>query len=410
MKNIYTAIDIGSDSVKIVVGEIFNNKLNILASTSTPSEGVKKGKIVNEEEVVNTIKRAVFDINEKLSVEIDKVMAVIPAYDVKIEEVIGYSTISNEMHKVTSNDILNAIQSSIYNRLQPGYELISVLPLHFYLDDKQVKFPRNYHGSRLKVEGILLTVPKKNVYSIVNAIEKAGLQVIDITLSSIAEYYEFLNNTQNELDIIKVALNIGHETTNIAIFNDNKLIATEVIPIGASYVEHDLAYVYALDDKKALELKKMFITANEANASPNEVMEVVNLNGEKIRITQLDATKVAEARIEEILMIAKSKIRELTNEKINYIIISGGITKLEDFDVIAKRVFGDIAHLGELSYMGARDIIFAPCTGMIQYFHNKLILRGKRYSFLGTEKEKILTTPEKKYSILGKVFSFFVEK
>ena len=106
--------------------------------------------------------------------------------------------------------------------------------------------------------------------------------------------------------------------------------------------------------------------------------------------------------IEEILMIAKSKF-ELTNKKINYIIISGGITKLEDFDVIAKRVFGDIAHLGELSW--ELEYYFAPCTGMIQYFHNKLILRGKDIHFWELKKKNFDNAREK-YSILGKVFSF----
>ncbi len=413
MKKIYTSIDIGSDTIKVLVGEILNLKLNVLAITSIKSKGIKKGLIIDANETIVSIRNAIEDVESKLGINIDKVIATIPAYFAKYTIVEGYSTITNEKHRVYGNDIVRALQACVYNKLSSDQELVTLLPIEFKIDNKKgIKDPKGLVGEKLFVRAMMVTTPKKNVHSIVSVIESLGIQVTDINLGSIADYYEFKTKDTDKQTV--AIINIGDQTTNVSVFEKGIITNSEIIQLGGRNIDNDLIYIYKLNKDEARKLKETFAVANNEYAHTNEVHEVLDINKKSIRINQYELSEIVMSRLIEIINLAKKQTSLLTKKEISYIIITGGMTEIPGITSLIEEYFGKKARVGNIETIGIRDNKYSIVSGMIYYFYDRLNLRGKEYSMFNKEKEEELISPSKSKSvnnnsILNKVFGYFFD-
>ena len=216
MKKIFTSVDIGSDTVKILVGEAVNDKINVLANTVIKSKGIRKGLVIDSNLVINTIKDGLKIINDELGFQIKKVIVNVPNYNSKFMYVTGNIDIEGA---VTTDNINRVIKTSVYNKIDDDYELVTVIPISFLVDDNEVSgSPINLEGSKLGVKGIMITVPKKNIYSVIGVIEGAGLEVVEISVSGLSDYYEVRNSRLDSK--FGAIINLGHETTNVSIISE----------------------------------------------------------------------------------------------------------------------------------------------------------------------------------------------
>ena len=411
MRKIYTSIDIGSYSIKIIVAEHLNDKINILASHSVASKGIKKGLIVEPSIVVDAIKGGISEINDTLGIEIKNVIVNVPSYGAKFKLVTGEIEITNENGFITSDDVGMVIKDSVYNKLDPDYELVTVLPIEYSIDGKAgIRKPVGKNGQKLEIKGIMVSTPKKNIYSVLSVLEGAGLNVVEITFSGIGDYHEVRNpNLDKKVGVI---INIGHETTNISIFNHGKIINTETIHAGGINVEKDLAYVFGVSIFDGRTLKEKFASSHKRFCQLNEVYEVQNTIGETIKLNQLEVSEVAMSRLVEILNLAKKQIRALTNQNIDYIVLTGGITEFKSFKNLAYEVFGKDVIIYNVTTLGVRDNKYCTALGMIKYFVDKMETRGKEYSMVSVEDETVLVTPNNKLKkdnkIINKIFGGFI--
>ena len=411
MRKIYTSIDIGSYSIKIIVAEHLNDKINILASHSVASKGIKKGLIVEPSIVVDAIKGGINEINDTLGIEIKNVIVNVPSYGAKFKLVTGEIEITNENGFITSDDVGMVIKDSVYNKLDPDYELVTVLPIEYSIDGKEgIRKPVGKNGQKLEIKGIMVSTPKKNIYSVLSVLEGAGLNVVEITFSGIGDYHEVRNpNLDKKVGVI---INIGHETTNISIFNHGKIINTETIHAGGINVEKDLAYVFGVSIFDGRTLKEKFASSHKRFCQLNEIYEVQNTIGETIKLNQLEVSEVAMSRLVEILNLAKKQIRALTNQNIDYIVLTGGITEFKSFKNLAYEVFGKDVIIYNVTTLGVRDNKYCTALGMIKYFVDKMETRGKEYSMVSVEDETVLVTPNNKLKkdnkIINKIFGGFI--
>ena len=250
MRKIYSAVDIGSSFIKIVVLEDFNNKLNVLSSICFPSDGVKNGLVIDDARLVNSIKSAFNEINKSLGVKVDKVIASVPTNNAKYTLNSGYTTITSTDKAITSEDILNALQASVYNKIDETMELVTVMPIKYIVDDKaEVKNPRGICAEKLSVYSMTVTAPKKNIYKIVGALSQAGLEVVDILFNSIGDYYAFKEKDFDE-NVVGV-INIGSDKTELTTFNNGIITNSTLIQDGSSLIEGDISYVYNISSEKA---------------------------------------------------------------------------------------------------------------------------------------------------------------
>ena len=175
MKKIYTAVDIGSDTIKFVVGEYFKGRVNILSSYEGKSKGIRKGLIVDPNLAITAIKDGIKEISSSLGININKAIVNVPDYNSKFIYVTGEVDITSEDGIISTDDINKVIKASVYSKLAQEYELITVIPLAFSVDDKVEVTPIGKSGKKLGIKGIMVSAPKKNIYSVLSFIEGSGI-------------------------------------------------------------------------------------------------------------------------------------------------------------------------------------------------------------------------------------------
>jgi cell division protein FtsA len=189
MRRIIASLDIGSHTIKLVVGEIVRGKLNILACVDTPSRGIKKGYIVNPESAIEALNDVFKKGEEQIGQKITKVIVSVPTNGIECFLSEGYTSITNEDHVIKSNDIIKCLQSSVYNKVLDNREIVALLPTKFLVDDSVVSdAPLKMNAQKLKVKAVVATVPKKNVTPIIKCLEKLGITVVDVTVGPLGDY------------------------------------------------------------------------------------------------------------------------------------------------------------------------------------------------------------------------------
>lgn len=408
MKKVFTSIDIGSDTVKILVGEMFNDKLNVLANTSINAKGVRKGLVIDSNLAINTIKDGMKIINEDLGFDIKKVIVNVPSYNAKFMYVTSEIDIEDV---VTTENINKVIKTSAYNKIDEDYELVTVIPIDFIVDSNEGNdSPIGIKCEKLGFKGIMITVPKKNIYSVISVIEGAELEVVDITISGLADYYEVKNNKlDNKVGAI---INLGHETTNVSIVSDGILVNTETIQLGGKNIEKDIAYVFGTNVIDARKIKEKFSSCHKRFTNLNETYDLKNDMGEIVKLNQLEVTEVVMSRLVEILEYAKKQIFLLTKKDIQYIIITGGLTEIKSFKNLVYEILGKDVIIYLMDEIGIRDNKYITAMGMIKYFIDKMQIRGKDYSMISQEDEELLLTPDDKRKrekvVVTKIFKGFI--
>lgn len=412
MKHIYSSVDIGSDTIKVVVCELYKGKLNLLAASSVKSKGIKKGLITDFEAASISMKKAINEVEGMLGIKIKKVIASVPSYFAEFLVVKGETKITNEDNLVTGDDVIAVLQNAMEEKLTSGKEMVTMLPIDFKLDDKDgIKDPKGLVGSSLTARAVMATTPKKNIYSVVSLMDNIGVEIVDISLNPIGNCYAF--KTKEMESQVGAIVDIGAETTTVALYNKGIIVKSSIIAMGSRNIDNDLAYIYKVDLNQSRKIKEKFALAHKKYASTSETYEI-QVDDETIKLNQFETSEIVMSRIEEILTLARKEINILTNRKVDYVIITGGTSNMAHFGYIAEDIFGKDVIIGDIKLIGVRNNKYSACVGNIVYFINKLKLKGKNYTMVSSSDMEELETPKKgiinnisNESMLGKVFGYF---
>lgn len=412
MKKIYTGIDLGSFSIKIVVCEVVNNKFHVLAASNTRCKGIKNGLVTDIEEASIYLKKAKKEVEDMLGITIDQAVVTVPSIDKDFDIVEGKVNVEDENKMVSATDINNVFQDAVLGKVNETKELITITPIFFQVDDKEpVKDPKGMVGESLFVKAVITSIPKENFRNTVNLLKNCGITPVDVTYGIMGDYYEARNIDFDKS--VSAIINIGYSKTEVSIFNKGIMIKDEMIDSGSKLIDKDLSYVYNLKRSQARVLKENFAVSNTRYSDVNDTIELTNKNGDDITLNQLEVSEVVEARLVDLLRLAKKQINILTNREISYIIITGGISELAGFEYVVENVFDRRCSILDINTMGIRSNMYSSSYGIVKYFHNKLDLRGLSYSMV-SEKEanNLISTKGKTLNnshdnIISKVFSYF---
>lgn len=415
MKKIYTSIDIASDTIRILVSEFFQGKQRVLAVSSVRSKGVKDGIIVDEDVLLQRIKLALDDINSRINVNIKKAILIIPPIDAEYNLVHGNVPIVNYEKMVTEKDIIR-VQNASLNDVLPNMELVSISPIDFTIYEngseiETLKDPTNKICDRLAIRTMLALVPKTHVISYVKVVEKAGIEVVDLALSSVCDYEEV---HFDEMDMESSAIiNVGKDTTTVSVFNKGIITNSNIIKIGSRVIDEDISYIYYTTKKNARKIKENFAIANPRYASKIETYETKDINGKIVSINQYELSEVINKRLTQILNVAKNELKVLTNKQIRYIMVLGGITDMPGVNFVLEDIFGKKAKTYSINTLGIRKARFVTASGAIEHFVKKIKLRRKDYSMFSSEDVDNLIHSKSKIgrsdSVFGRVFGYFFD-
>ena len=254
MKKIYTGIELGTNSVKIVVAEKINDKFYVLASTSNSSMGIKNGEIIDTKTAVGSVKNALRDVNEMLGVRINKAIACISPKYCNMDIVNG-STDIIDYNEITGEDVSNVLVDALNDFDFHDKELVTAIPISFSVDDtNNISDPKGMKGSVLSTKLVISTTPKESLYRVLEVLRLSLIETVDICFTSTGDYF-YIKNRQFD-NAVGAIINIGEESTNVSVFNKGIQIKNSVLSVGSLNVDKDISYVFKIDMVEARKIKE----------------------------------------------------------------------------------------------------------------------------------------------------------
>lgn len=253
--NVLVSLDIGTSKVKVIIGEVTNDGLNVIGVGTAESNGMKKGAIVDIDQTVHSIQNAVEQAERMIDMEIKNVIVSINGSHVQLQNCHGVVAVSSETREIGDEDIRRVIDVSQVISIPPEREIVDVYPQQFVVDGQdEIKDPRGMIGVRLEMHGLLVTCGKTNLHNILKCVERAGLEVEDICLQPLAAGEVALSKDEKNLGVALV--NIGAGSTTVSVFLEGQMIDTLVVPLGGDNITKDLSIGLKTTTEEAENVKK----------------------------------------------------------------------------------------------------------------------------------------------------------
>ena len=338
--DIIVGIDIGTSKVCTVVGEVNNfGQIETICSTSCKCSGLKKGKIINEEEISLSIAKTIKDAEEEANFKINSAYVTIPGKYVTIVQNSIMKELKDKFAGISLKDVQNAIMQAKDIEIPEGKTIIDIVPSEVVLDNgKVVTDPVGNLSSSFNLKAEVILANKDYVRQLTSIFKRVGIEIDGIVPTALAERNLMLDT--NELYDNVMLLDIGAGNTEIGVFEGNMLVYTNTIPLGGDNITHDISLVLNISEEEAEKLKKQYGLALKSFIdNDNEIMlnTCKDDNRNKV-IKSSELIEIIEARIEEIFAIIN---KDITNQNvksnINTVVLTGrGITNINKSDVAGK--------------------------------------------------------------------------
>lgn len=423
--NIVVGLDIGTTKIAAIVGRRSEyGKIEILGYGRTESIGVKRGMVSNIELTVESIRRAVQEAETKSEVEIKYVNVGIAGQHIKSLQHRGGLIRQKNDTEISQQDIDTLWQSMFNLNMNPGEEIIDVIPQDYIIDNEQgIREPIGMLGNSLEANFHIIigqTTAAKNIYKCVT---KAGLEVVDLILEPIASSHAVLSEEEKEAGVVLV--DIGGGTTDLAIFQDGIIRHTAVIPFGGDVLTEDVKEGCSIIRKHAEELKVKFGSALANENKDEEIVAIPGLRGRPPKeISLKNLASIIQARMEEIIEHIYYEIKNSGYEKklIAGIVLTGGGALLRHVAQLTEFMTGMDTRIGYPNEYLAGDVpdemaspMHATGIGLVLEGVNRFEKQQEREDKAPAENQNMKTKksekPEKRarkpMSFLKKIQDFF---
>ncbi len=342
-------IDLGTSKLVAIAGTKNEaGKLEISATAKVPAKGIRRGIIFNIEEVADSVKELLGILGSKINENIEEVYVAYAGQHLK--------TIHFERTKFTSDDrivsksdIESLFEQARGAEIEEGYKLVEIIPVSFAIDNELMENPVGSTGRKIEANFKLLVMPNSYWVNLLKVFGKLDVKLQKITLSTLAVAEAVLTTDEKEMGVI--VLDIGCGTTNMAVFFDNNLIHTGVIPFGGEVVTNDIKEGCSILLKWAEQLKVQYGQALGDFADDQKVVTIPGHNGwEPKEISFKSLAFIIQARVEEIIdsvnfQIEKSGVAEHLGAGI---VLTGGTSNLDNIVALVKFRTGLDARKGNL--------------------------------------------------------------
>lgn len=338
--DIIVGIDIGTSRIAAVVGEVNNfNQIEIICSSSYKCTGVKKTKIINEEEVSNSLVKVLDKIEDESGLRVNSAYVTIPGKYTTIVQ----NSITKEARDKYSGISLRDVQTAIMQvkdiDIPEGKVSIDIVPDKFILDTgKTTEDPVGSLSSSFTLKAQIILADKEYVRQISSIFKKAGIDVDGLVPTTLAQRNLILDN--NELHDNVMILDMGAGNTDIGVFEGSSYLYTNTIPLGGNSITNDIALVLNISEEEADKLKKQYGLALKSFIDNDNDILLNTFKGENRNktIKSSELIEIIEARIEEIFSLVN---KDITNQgiktRINNVVLTGqGITNINKCDVAGK--------------------------------------------------------------------------
>ena len=324
--------------------------------------------IVDIDETVASIKKAVEQAEKKSGTKIQQVVVGIPGNQISIEPCHGMYAVASENKEITDRDVQNVFEAARVRSLPPEREIISVIPEEFIVDGFDgIRDPRGMIGVRLELYASMITGPKTIIHNIKRCVERAGLVIQDMVVQPLAVSSIAMN--RGERDFGTILIDMGGGQTTASVMHDNQLKFVYVDPEGGSLVTKDISIILNTTMENAEYIKREYGYAIPEDASDDEFFPVPVIGKEEpVKVDEKYLSEIIEARVVQIFNTIKKALDQVEARELpGGIVLTGGGSAIPGVLELAEEIFEvNVKHYVP-EEMGMRNPIFATSLGLIKY-------------------------------------------
>jgi len=360
-KDLVVGLDIGTAKVMVVVAEVLpGGELKLAGMGVAPSNGLKRGVVVNIDATVQSIQQALKEAEFMADCKIIRVYTGITGSHIRGMNSTGMVAVKDR--EVTAPDVARVVETAKAINISTDQRLLLVQPQEFVIDGQEVREPIGMSGIRLEAKVHIVTGAQSAAENIIKCVRRCGLEVDQLMLNPLASSLSVLTDDERELGVALV--DIGAGTTDVAIFTNGSIRHTAVIPIAGDLITSDIAMALRTPTKDAEEIKIESGFAKQMLADPEIQVEVPGLGDRSPRMLSRQALAgVIEPRVEEIFSLVQQVIRDSGYEEVlsSGIVLTGGSAVMPGMVELGEDIFLKPVRRGVPNYnSGLADMVSQP--------------------------------------------------
>ena len=373
--DIIVGVDIGTTKVATVVGEVNNfEQIETICSTSYKCSGLKKGKIINEEEISLSLAKTIKDAEDETNLKINSAYVTIPGKYVTIVQNSITKDAKDKYAGISIRDVQNAIMQVKDIEIPENKTLIDIVPDKVILDNGTiVTDPVGSLSSKFTISAQIILADKEYVRQLNSIFKKAGLEIDGIVPTTLAERNLILD--KNELHDNIAIIDVGAENTDIGVFEGTTYMYTNSIPVGGENITNDIALVLNIEKEEADKLKRQYGLALKSFIDNDNdiILNTCKDNNKNKIIKSSELIEIIEARIEDMFLIIN---KDLTNQgiksRINNVVLTGqGIVNISKSDVAGKINLNIPVKISTGRLIGATKPTYRTAYALVRYIASR---------------------------------------
>lgn len=372
-ENLYVSLDVGTSSVRAIIGDMSGGALKIIGVGRAPSIGMRKGAIVDIDETVKAIKEAVDQAERMVDLEVKQVIVGINGNQVEMRACNGIVAVSSTDREIQDEDVERVIDAAHVMSIPPDREIIDIIPAQFIVDGMDgIKDPRGMLGTRLEMEGTIITGAKTALHNLLRCVERAGLEIADIVLQPLASGSVAVSKDERSLGV--ALIDIGGGSTTVSVFQEGQLQTMSFLPIGGSHISNDISVGIRTTAEEAERLKLEHGHAFIDDASDDLSFSIQTLgNNDQKKFTQLELAEIIEPRMEEILTLVQQEINRMGYHDLpGGYVLTGGAVMMPGTLELAQDIWKQHVRLAMPDYIGVREPTYTASIGLIEFAYKSM--------------------------------------
>ena len=341
-------LDVGTSKVVAVVGVVQEGIIHITGLGKAPNAGLRKGTVVDIDETVSAISSAIDDAQTSSGFEISSCLASISGNQIVSVDSMGVIAVSRADGEIQETDIERVIDSANSVALPPNLEILHSIPKTFIVDGQsEIRDPIGMSGIRLEVLSQVVGATVSSIKNLSKSISQSGLEINGIVFAPLACAKAYLNKKQKEIG--SMIVDIGCSNTAIAVFEENTLIHTKVIPIGSNHITNDIAIGLKISIDAAEKIKINEIEVSSDSVDENKKLDLSKYEkGESDTPTVKYVCEIADARLSELFGMIKDELKSIERDEMlpaGAVLVGGG-AKLKGIQQFVKKALNLPVQIG----------------------------------------------------------------
>lgn len=402
--DVIVGMDIGTSKVSLVIGEVNNfNQIEVLCTTSCKCSGIKKGKIIDEEEIASAISKLIKEAETETELTINSTYLSIPGKYVTIVQNNILKEAKDKYSGISTKDVYSGLSQIKDIDVPEGKQIIDIVTDEFILDNgKSVQDPVGSLSSNFTIKAQVVLADKDYMRQLSSIFKKVDIDIDGLVPVTLAERSLVLDG--NELNDNVMLLDIGAGNTDIGVFEGLAFSYTNTIPLGGDNITNDIALVLNISEEEADKLKRQYGLALKSFIdNDNEILLNTCKDDNKKVIRSSELIEIIEARIEEIFSLVNRDITaQGIKQRINNVILTGqGITNINKSDVAGKIILNIPVKISTGRAISTVRPEYRTAYALVRYIASRPFAKTVSSSIDSNSKENILQ------NIIERIKEFF---